>query len=156
MHHIAQHLIGDAAPGLASETLVAIERHLGADYDWPGNVRELEQCVRNVLVRKEYIPHRKDAAFSTDKASGGTEHGTGRTPTAADAAASLLAEMQSGVLTADDLLRRYCTIVYARTGSYEAAAQRLKLDRRTVKSKVDPQLLASLRDPACASRAGAL
>jgi len=51
----------------------------------------------------------------------------------------------NGTLTADELLRRYCTWVYAQTGSYEATARRLQLDRRTVKSKIDPALLQHCR-----------
>ena len=46
---------------------------------------------------------------------------------------------------AEELLRRYCTLVYADTGSYVEAAERLGLDRRTVKSRIDPVLLAQLR-----------
>ena len=42
-------------------------------------------------------------------------------------------------------MRRYCTIVYARTGGYEAAARVLELDRRTVKAKIDPELLEQLK-----------
>ena len=53
--------------------------------------------------------------------------------------------MGSGSLTADELLQRYCTLVYLQTGNYQETARRLQLDRRTVKSKVDPQLLAELR-----------
>jgi len=48
-------------------------------------------------------------------------------------------------LTADALVRRYCTLVYAQTGSYEETARRLQLDRRTVKSKIDPALLEDFR-----------
>jgi hypothetical protein len=36
--------------------------------------------------------------------------------------------------------------VYACAGSYEKAARVLELDRRTVKAKVDPELLAELRE----------
>lgn len=50
-----------------------------------------------------------------------------------------------GSLTADELLQRYCTLVYAQTGNYQEAARRLQLDRRTVKSKIDEELLAELR-----------
>ncbi len=39
-------------------------------------------------------------------------------------------------MTADELLSRYCTLVYRQTGSYEETARRLGIDRRTVKSKV--------------------
>jgi hypothetical protein len=53
--------------------------------------------------------------------------------------------LERGVLTADQLLSRYCTYIYAHEGSYEAAARVLRLARRTVKSKVDRQLLEHLR-----------
>ena len=46
-------------------------------------------------------------------------------------------QARAGVLTAEELLGRYVTIVYSRTGSYEETARRLGLDRRTVKAKVD-------------------
>ena len=45
---------------------------------------------------------------------------------------------------ADELLRRYCTLVYSETRSYEETARRLALDRRTVKAKVDEDLLKRL------------
>jgi hypothetical protein len=50
-----------------------------------------------------------------------------------------------GELTADQLLRRYCTLVYCATGSYEATARKLKLDRRTVRAKVDAATVALLQ-----------
>jgi len=43
--------------------------------------------------------------------------------------------LRAGRLTADQLLRRYCSLVYRQTGSYEETARRLQLDRRTVKAK---------------------
>ena len=49
-----------------------------------------------------------------------------------------------GALTVDAMLRRYCTLAFAQTGSYEGAARRLGIDRRTVKEKVDPALLEQL------------
>lgn len=54
-------------------------------------------------------------------------------------------QARAGRLTADELLGRYVTIVYSRTGSYEETARRLGLDRRTVKAKVDAALLGRLR-----------
>jgi transcriptional regulator with AAA-type ATPase domain len=118
---------GDEGDALARETLRWIERNLPADYAWPGNVRELEQCVRSVLVHGEYVPPRLPASAAA----------------AADGA-DLPALLAEGGISADALLRRYCTQVYARTGSYEETARRLGLDRRTVKAKVDPELLARL------------
>ncbi len=52
----------------------------------------------------------------------------------------------AGRLSAEELLRRYCTLVYAATGSYVETARRLELDRRTVKAKVSVELLAEIRD----------
>ncbi len=98
--------------------------NLGRDYPWPGNFRELEQCVRNVLIRHEYRP----AVAESSTAS---------------AAERLADELDRGVLSADDLLRRYCTLVYSRTRNLEETARRLGLDRRTVKAKVDPKVLGS-------------
>jgi hypothetical protein len=109
------------AEDLTREVVDFVRRHLGADYPWPGNVRELEQCVRNVLVRGHYRP----VEFSRGD--------------------DLAALLRSGALTADELLRHHCTHVYAQTGSYEEAGRRLGLDRRTVKAKLDPELLERLR-----------
>ena len=49
-------------------------------------------------------------------------------------------------LTADELLKRYCTLVYAQTRNYRETARRLELDRRTVKSRIDAEMLAELAD----------
>ena len=48
------------------------------------------------------------------------------------------------VATADELLARYCTLVYSQTGNYQETARRLELDRRTVKARIDPDLLSDL------------
>jgi transcriptional regulator with AAA-type ATPase domain len=121
---LARRIAGaDEADALTDEVVAWVSKELGSDYPWPGNVRELEQCVRNVLVQGRYLPAR-------------------RPHTAGEDLATLLRE---GHLSAEDLLRRYCTETYARTGNYEEAARRLGLDRRTVKAKVDPELLERLR-----------
>jgi transcriptional regulator with AAA-type ATPase domain len=121
---IARRVVDAEAEVLAAEVEEWIVQHLGRDYDWPGNIRELEQCVRNVLIRKAYRPPQSHA----------------RSPQEEFAKA-----FTNGMLTADELLRRYCTLVYAQTGSYQETAQRLQLDRRTIKGKIDPQLLDQLR-----------
>ncbi len=124
---LARRIAGDEeALPLAEETEGFILKELGSDYAWPGNVRELEQCVRNVLIRKEYRPPASP-----------------RSASAHDSA--LAADLEAGELSAEALLTRYCTHVYARTGSYEEAARRLGLDRRTVKAKIDADLLARLQ-----------
>jgi transcriptional regulator with AAA-type ATPase domain len=109
------------AERLADETEAWIDGHLGRGYPWPGNVRELEQCVRNVMIRGEYRPQQPRS----------------QTPSASEL-------LLAGAPTADELIRRYCTAVYARTGSYQETARRLALDRRTVRAKIDRALLARL------------
>jgi hypothetical protein len=122
---ITRRIVGEEdAEDLTREVVDFVHSRLGADYAWPGNVRELEQCVRNVLVRGHYSP----AEFHR-----------------AGAGEDLAALLATGSLTADGLLRRYCTHVYAQTGSYEEAGRRLGLDRRTVRAKLDAELLERLR-----------
>ena len=125
---LAERLVGEEeAPALQREVVEWIEKRLGRDYAWPGNVRELAQCVSNVLVRGSYEP--------PARAAGG----------AGDRRAAMLDEIAAGTLTAEEALTRYCTLVYAETGSYVAAAQRLGMDRRTVRSRVDTTMLRALR-----------
>ena len=103
----------DEVADFARETTAFVVDRLGLDYAWPGNFRELEQCARACLVRGEYVPDRGE----------GEE-------------ADIGAVFSSGAWTADRLLRHYCRRVYALAGSYEAAARKLDLDRRTVKAKL--------------------
>jgi hypothetical protein len=43
----------------------------------------------------------------------------------------LARDFRGGRLTAEQLLSRYCALVYRQTGSYEETARRLGIDRRT-------------------------
>jgi DNA-binding NtrC family response regulator len=122
---LAARIVGDAeADALAEETVQWIASALGGEYPWPGNVRELEQCLRNVMIRGEYHPRRR--AMPTIEAE-------------------VAAPFLEGRLTADEIVRRYCTLVFAKTGSYQETARRVGLDRRTVKDRIDAKLLARLR-----------
>jgi ActR/RegA family two-component response regulator len=56
----------------------------------------------------------------------------------------ILEDIELGALTADEMLSHYCTLVYAQTGNHQETARQLGLDRRTVKSKIDDELLARL------------
>ena len=123
---IARKLVGkEDADQLRDESLHWVQTQLGVDYDWPGNVRELEQCVRNILIRREYIPARRSR------------------PSRMNA----LDDALSGVmLNAEVFLNRYITHVYFREGSFEGAGRILGMDRRTVKSKVDQEVLEQLQE----------
>ncbi len=121
--YMSRRVAGEEGGVLAGEVMGWIEGHLPANYAWPGNYRELEQCVKNVLIRRNYRPARQ----------------------CADPVEEFAEEARAGRLTANQLLGRYVTIVYSRCGSYEETARRLELDRRTVKAKVDSALLERLR-----------
>jgi DNA-binding NtrC family response regulator len=110
-----RHVNAEQAEPLTAEVVHVVEAKLGPSYPWPGNFRELEQCVRNVLVHGRYEP--VDIKL--------------RAP-----AEALAADLAGGRLTADELLQRYCSIVYGQTHNLEETARRLNLDRRTVKAKL--------------------
>jgi hypothetical protein len=87
--------------------------------------------------------------------SGRSTRTSASTPTAACTAATsparaepdddLFEALREGTLSADDLLRHYCTRVFLRTGSYLETARRLGIDRRTVRAKVEPSLILTGR-----------
>ncbi|MCC6695533.1 MAG: sigma 54-interacting transcriptional regulator, partial [Candidatus Hydrogenedentes bacterium] len=117
LRFIARRAVGESeADALASEVETWIAARLPRDYSWPGNVRELEQCVRNVMVRREYFP--------APIAPGAVDDG-------------FLDAVAKRTLDASELLRQYCLRVYEDAGTYIGAAQRLGLDRRTVKAYVE-------------------
>ena len=93
-----------------------------ADYGWPGNIRELEQCIRNVLVRNQYTPIRP-----TSPINGG-----------------LPEAVRDRRVELNELVQWYCTEVYAESKGYEDAANRLGIDPRTLKSKIDWERLEKL------------
>ena len=121
---LSRRVAGDSGEELAEEVERWIDENLGDAYPWPGNIRELEQCVRSVLIRQRYRP------LDTSTVS---------------VREALIRDVTAGALTADELIRRSCTLVYAEVGSYQAVARKLRLDRRTVKSRIDPLLLQQLR-----------
>jgi len=116
----------EEAETLAEEVARWIRENLDPDYAWPGNVRELEQCVRNIMIRKAYQPTRGCNPLSKPREV-------------------FLDAVQARRLTIDELVRQYCTLVYAETGSYQETSRRLRIDRRTVKDRVDRDFLAALR-----------
>jgi DNA-binding NtrC family response regulator len=125
VRHLARRLLGEEGEAVAGEAIAWIDANLGPRYPWPGNVRELEQCVRSVLVRGSY-----------SAPPGGS--------VASDPFDETVRSLRDGALSADEALNRYCTWVYARSGSFLEASRRLGLDRRTVKARVDAAWLKRL------------
>jgi DNA-binding NtrC family response regulator len=119
IHYMTLRTVGPEVDGCLAEVENWIETHLPGDYAWPGNYRELEQCVRNVVIRRSYRPLAQSAGPQEDE---------------------FFSRFRNGELTADEVLARYAAQVYRLTGSYEEAARRMGIDRRTVKAKVESYL----------------
>jgi len=102
-------LADDEAEGLAEEVEQWIHRHpiLRRDYSWPVNSRELEQCVRIVIIRKEYQP-----AYATGHDA------------ADDPRRGLAVAVQEGTLSLSELERRHCTLAYSQAATWGEAADR--------------------------------
>jgi DNA-binding NtrC family response regulator len=115
--YTAQRVAGSDGEELAIEVERWIETNLGRNYAWPGNIRELEQCVRNCLVRGEYRPASSQRPLCEESRK-------------------WLAQAESGTLSAEELLNHYCRWIYAQVGTYEGVAEKIGLDRRTVKRRV--------------------
>jgi transcriptional regulator with GAF, ATPase, and Fis domain len=109
-------MLGLASPKITGKIKRIIDRRLGNHYSWPGNVRELEQCVRSVLLRRDY-PGKQE-------------------PEDPSLSESLCRGIQARNLPVADLLSGYCTLLYDTWGTYEKVAQKTGLDRRTVKKHI--------------------
>jgi DNA-binding NtrC family response regulator len=98
---------------------------MGPNYAWPGNIRELEQCVRNVMIRKSYKPVRQSSM-----AVGGS------------AIERFARDVTAGRFTLEELIEQYVSIVYvAEECHYGRASKRLSMDWRTLKQKLNPELV---------------
>jgi len=110
-------MVGKPYPELVDLVLEVIEKQLGRDYPWPGNVRELEQCIRRVMLKRDYRGDQKN------------QNG--------DLATVLTEGISRGELDAQNLLSGYCKMLYRRHGTFEEVARRTHLDRRTVKKYIN-------------------
>lgn len=97
---------------LTEEVTTWINKSMPSDYSWPGNFRELEQCVRNVMVNGEY---RGQQGHTTSSA----ETSYTRTP------------------TLNQWIQTLVNREYTKTANLAQVAERLQVDRRTVKKYLD-------------------
>lgn len=123
VRYVSRKLAGDDSDALADQATEWIEKNLGEEYPWRGNIRELEHCVSSIMIRNCYSPAGAcNSAGDVSKLSANQPAWVG----------SALV----GNLTADQLLQQYCHWIHQKTGSYEATARKLGIDRRTVKAKI--------------------
>lgn len=123
VRYVSRKLAGEDSDVLAEQSTEWIRKNLGDGYPWRGNIRELEHCVSSIMIRGSYLPTRSSKA-TVENASVSKNQ-----PTWARSAVA-------GDLTADQLIQHYCQWIHQKTGSYEATARKLGIDRRTVKAKI--------------------
>lgn len=128
VEHLAQRIAPEEQETLAAEVMLWLRNSLPENYPWPGNIRELEQYIRNIMIHGQYVP---SSVFSQSCSS--------RLPPRSEKSNSqaIADQMQTLSLTAEELLQCYCKLAYQQTKSFEKAAKRLQLDRRTVRAKVE-------------------
>ncbi|MFC1877576.1 sigma-54-dependent transcriptional regulator [Thermodesulfobacteriota bacterium] len=117
LSYTIERMLGQPSPELEKGIRTVIDKNLGPDYAWPGNVRELEQCVRRVVLKKNYAGDIKSILPD-------------------DLKTRLVKGIESGELDAQNLIAGYCTLLYNRYGTFEDVARHTNLDRRTVKKYI--------------------
>jgi DNA-binding NtrC family response regulator len=110
--HLMQRICG---PELKVPVVRVLSKTCGKNYAWPGNVRELEQAIRRIVLT-----------------------GTYQGDTIAESAAKVTigAAVEAGILSAKELVEKYCCDLYETYGNYGEVARRTGLDWRTVKKNV--------------------
>lgn len=124
---IVERITPEEKESLTAEVLKGIADCMPANYHWPGNIRELEQCVRNIMICGRCYPATKSTATMPGAPSS----------VLSPELLNLACRMQTVDATADEVLQQYCHWAWRQTGSFDQAARRLLLDRRTVRSKAD-------------------
>ena len=114
---IITRILGQASAEIVQMVKDFLHSNQPKDYAWPGNVRELEQCVRRVLLKNTYDWPRQEPS--------------------GNAISRITQGIESGSMTAQEMLSYYCRILYDRLGTYEAVAKMTQLDRRTVKKHIN-------------------
>jgi hypothetical protein len=114
---IVKRILGQAGADIVRKVKDFLNHYQPYNYTWPGNVRELEQCVRRILLKNSYDWPPKDPS--------------------GNAMSCFSKGLDSGSMTAQEILSGYCRILHNRYGTYEAVARVTQLDRRTVKKHIE-------------------
>jgi transcriptional regulator with PAS, ATPase and Fis domain len=115
--HVLKRIVGEDSTELVEMVREVIENDLGPGYSWLGNVRELEQAVRRILLTRRISPDSGKDLYR-------------------DCTPCLLSPTENGTMNAQELLEKYCLLLYERFGTYEEVSRRIRLDRRTVKKYI--------------------
>ncbi len=141
-------ILGEPFPDLVKKIAAIINRQLGKDYHWPGNVRELEQCVKRIILRRQYegnsnkisvksptIIIDRDQRYDNNRIDD-YKHEKYRDNKLKE---NLINGIITGKIEAATLVSDYCKYLYEQHGTYENVAKRTGLDRRTVKKYIKAQ-----------------
>jgi DNA-binding NtrC family response regulator len=109
--HLLERICG---PDLKLPVVKKLKEDVGRTYAWPGNVRELEQAIRRIMLTGTYVVNAVES----------------------DGETALDVALESGNLTAKELVEKYCRDLYAVYGNYGEVARRTGLDWRTVKKNI--------------------
>jgi len=110
---VIEKITGQTSTELVKTVARVIDNNLSRDYHWPGNVRELEQCIRRVIIKQDY----EGDKLNRSSAGGDT----------------LAIDTHDGSMSATDVVKKYCRMLYERHGTYAMVAKKTGLDNRTVK-----------------------
>jgi DNA-binding NtrC family response regulator len=112
-------MTGTDSQKLTRQVKKIIDARLGKNYPWPGNVRELEQCVRSVLLKRDYRGKqiKEPENFSLSK--------------------KLQQGIEEKTIGVPNLVAGYCKLLYDTLGTYDKVARKTGLDRRTVKKHIE-------------------
>ncbi len=113
--YIAETIAGQEEKDTLTDEVVSwIHKNLPNNYTWPGNFRELEQCARNIMVHGEYFPHTETGEWKSRSSS-------------------LPEQAATQQWSLNQLISTFIQQEYTRTPNLAQVADRLKVDRRTVK-----------------------
>ena len=119
VRHFITQIIGQADEELTGRVLEVIDTRLGPNYPWPGNVRELAQCIRRVILKRDY-----ESDLAERRKTGPViEIGSLDQP-----------------IGAPQLLGEYCRALMEKHNSLSHVARLTGLDRRTVKKYAEQRI----------------
>lgn len=118
VEHFAQKITGRKVTQIEKKVLEVIENRLGGQYGWPGNVRELAQCIRRVILSRDYQP---------------------MTPPKLAQKSELWENIEQCQCSASQITTLYLKKIYEKTGSLQEVSRIAGLNWRTVKRILQPE-----------------